>query len=155
MEEDEVYSTHMQDQIDAAQEEQERRFVERAQQMGVDDPIVVPDEVFEDSYFSSVIPWLADYSLRDEVVGCPHSNNPQPLWVFFDNSLMVNCESCAQVVHAFKTIQRTEPESHCDICEEITSVRWSYASYEYFTIAGIICQNCHDAHRISLELPLD
>lgn len=153
MDEDEVYSTHMQDQIEAAQAEQEAQFLKRAHEMGVDDPIMLPDGVFEDSYFSSILPWLVDFDLRDQLIGCQHVTSPQPLWVFFDNPIYLQCEECADIVHTYKTIRFSEGEAPCEICENFTEVSWSYASYEYFTLAGLICQPCHNEHQTSIGVP--
>jgi len=154
-EDKEIYSRHLSDQIDAAQEEQEKVFLERAHLMGVTNPISVPDEAFKNSYFSGVLPWLVDYKLRGKVRGCEHSESPQPLWVFFENPYYVLCPPCADAVHTYKSVELEIPKSVCDICNDSTKVAWSFASYEYFTITGLICNTCHDKHRDSIKSFLD
>jgi hypothetical protein len=149
----EAYSTHLNDQLGAAQAEQEEKFAQRAEEYGIGEPIMVSDEVFEDSYFSEIIPWLKDLFLREKLKGCKHIDSPQPLWVFFNTENFVHCEGCAETVQLYRSLSTPEEDSPCDICFSTAELSWVFASYQYFTLSGLICQPCSEKHSTSIGHP--
>lgn len=146
----EAYSTHLNDQLNAAQAEQEQKFAQRAEEYGSDKPVMVSDEVFEDSYFSEVVPWLKDLSLREKLHGCQHIDSPQPLWSFFSIKNFVHCSSCADTIQLYRSLSTPDEDAPCDICLRTAELSWVFASYQYFTLSGLICQPCSDKHSTSI-----
>ena len=139
---DDAYDTHLTDQINAAQKEQEETFIENTKRFGTNNSISVTEEAFEGSFFSEVVPWLKNLSLREVLKGCLHINSPQPLWVFFDTPGFVHCVECAKTIQLYRSLSNPEGRGGCDICDEDTELSWTFSSYQYFTIAGLVCQTC-------------
>lgn len=155
-ENDEAYATHLSDQIDAARDEQERVFLERAQKYGVEEPISVSEDLFEQSYIGRLVEWLTDEEKRANVFGCKHLEFPQPVWIFIDTPNLLQCDTCAEVLQVYKTANYDKEESRCDICDEKGEISWVFGSYSYFTLAGLVCKTCSDKHEVSLgQTPSD
>lgn len=147
--EEEAYFTHLFDQIGSAQSEMSEEFLERAEDADYETLVNIPEEVFEDSYIGSLVPWLADESMREHIFSCQHLSNPQPVTVFFENPNFLSCSECADAIETYKDVKSQE-ESTCDLCSAVEEVAWVFASYQYFTLTGQLCQTCRDSQKLSI-----
>ena len=152
---DEAYETPLTDQINSAQKEQKETFIERAEQLLTGDSARYTEQAFEESFFSEVIPWFKDLSLRDALQGCKHIDSPQPLWTFFTVPNFVFCLDCAAAIQLYRSLSNLKGAAGCDICEVKDELLWTFSSYQYFTIAGFICEVCSDKQSKTLGVAFE